>query len=296
MSKIAEVDCYVSKPSDYPQTAAKLLLLLSSGTGVHSKNNQIQADRFAAEGYLVVMPDQCGPWILALQSECLTPPRFNNDPAPATRQTDLDLTNPPASPSTIEAIKLGIAQTLHTASTTFQVDMWLARQTPEKCLPLLRRVIAAVEQEFADAVAHGGGIYAVGYCFGARYVLLLGGQDAGKPAAGKSGAAAEEGQPLNKQTLIKAGAMAHGTQVQVHDMAQCRAPVLLQCVTEDPWFPDEIREAGKKHMEVQGTEHELTMYPGVPHGFAVVGEYDDQTIKEAQSKAFGQMLQWLEAH
>ena len=31
-------------------------------------------------------------------------------------------------------------------------------------------------------------------------------------------------------------------------------------------------------------------------GFAVVGEYEDAKIKEAQSEAFEQMLQWLKSH
>lgn len=41
-------------------------------------------------------------------------------------------------------------------------------------MPILQRVIAAAKEEFADSVAYGGGIYAVGYCFGGKYVLLLG--------------------------------------------------------------------------------------------------------------------------
>ena len=31
-------------------------------------------------------------------------------------------------------------------------------------------------------------------------------------------------------------------------------------------------------------------------GFAVVGEYEDTQIKEAQKHAFDQMLSWLKAH
>lgn len=52
---------YITKPGDYPHSPSKLLLLLSSGTGIHSVNNQLQADKYASEGFLVVMPDQCVP-------------------------------------------------------------------------------------------------------------------------------------------------------------------------------------------------------------------------------------------
>lgn len=36
---------------------ARLVLLLTGGTGIMAKTNQIQADHFAQEGYFVVMPD-----------------------------------------------------------------------------------------------------------------------------------------------------------------------------------------------------------------------------------------------
>ena len=54
----ADTKVYITKPSDYPHSPSKLLLFLSSGTGIHSTNNQLQADQFASEGFLVVMPDQ----------------------------------------------------------------------------------------------------------------------------------------------------------------------------------------------------------------------------------------------
>lgn len=38
-------------------------------------------------------------------------------------------------------------------SKSFMIDMWLARQTPEKVLPIIHKVIEAAKAEFADAVA-----------------------------------------------------------------------------------------------------------------------------------------------
>lgn len=49
---------YIAKPPDYPHSPSKLLLMLTGGTGVKSANNQLQADKYASEGFLVVMPDQ----------------------------------------------------------------------------------------------------------------------------------------------------------------------------------------------------------------------------------------------
>lgn len=89
------------------------------------------------------------------------------------------------------------------------LDMWLARQTPEKVLPLLHKVIDGAKEEFADAVANGGGIYAVGYCFGGKYVLLLAGE---RPDTVMRGQAVkdEEAGVVKSGPLIKAGALAHG--------------------------------------------------------------------------------------
>lgn len=95
------IDVYVSKPSDYPNSPARLLLLLSSGAGVHSRNNQYQADLFARQGYLVIMPDM-----------------FNKDPAPNSKPTEADQN--PAEVSWLDTIKLKAAET----AKSFMIDMW----------------------------------------------------------------------------------------------------------------------------------------------------------------------------
>jgi len=58
ITKYNDIEVYVTKPADYPHSPSKLLLLLTGGTGIHSTNNQLQADKYAQEGFLVVMPDQ----------------------------------------------------------------------------------------------------------------------------------------------------------------------------------------------------------------------------------------------
>ena len=89
------------------------------------------------------------------------------------------------------------------------LDMWLARQTQEKVLPIIQKVIEGAKEEFADAVANGDGIYAVGYCFGGKYVLLLGAELPDTVAKGQ--ALKDEEQGMAKSgPQIKAGAFAHG--------------------------------------------------------------------------------------
>lgn len=273
ISKIADVDVYITKPSDYPHLPSKLLIFLSSGTGIRSTNNQLQADKYASEGFLVVMPDQ-----------------FAGDAVPNT-VTQQSVAASDSSPSLIEKVKIGVAET----AKSFRIDMWLARQTPEKVLPVLHKVIEGAKEEFADAVANGGGIYAVGYCFGGKYVLLLGSELPDTVAHGQAANDVEKGV-VKAGPLIKAGALAHGTLITKEDLEGLKSPTTMACVENDQLFPEDVRIAGQKFLEENKVEHEIKVYPGVPHGFAVVGEYEDSKIQEAQRSAFDQMLAWLKSH
>ena len=244
MTKLGGVDVYVTKPSDYPHAPSKLLLLLTGGTGFKSTNNQLQADKYAAEGYLVVMPDQ-----------------FDNDPAP----NSVDMTQLPQDASWLESIKLKTAEGMK----SFMIDMWLARHTPEKVLPILHKVVEGAKEEFADAVANGGGIYGVGYCFGAKYILQLAGEHPDTVAWGQEAPKDEEQGTTKKEPVIKAGAIAHGTMVTKEDLEAVKVPVYIAAVKDDPLFPeDEVLTPGRRTMEKNKVEHEIQVFPGVPHGFA----------------------------
>ncbi|EPE34902.1 alpha/beta-Hydrolase [Glarea lozoyensis ATCC 20868] len=269
ITKLGEVDTYISKPADYPHAPSKLLFLLTGATGIHSKNNQIQADNFAREGFLVVMPDM-----------------FENDPLPGsvtyTEEKD---------PSVIEQIKMRAVDTIK----SFTIDMWLARQTPEKVLPILHKVIEAAKDEFADAVANGGGIYSVGYCFGGRMTLLLAGEKPDTVAWGQQ-VKDEEAGVVKSGPFIKAGAIAHATSVAREDFEGTKSPLLFVCVENDQLFAEDVREHGEKYLNENGVASEFKTYSGVPHGFGVVGEYEDTKIKVAQAEAFDQMLAWLKQY
>ncbi|KAI1093189.1 alpha/beta-hydrolase [Rostrohypoxylon terebratum] len=277
LRKLGGVDIYLAKPKYYPTNPSKLLLLLSSGTGIKSTNNQIQADKFADEGFVVVMPDL-----------------FDGNPAP---NSSLGSEAEAQGTSFLDKIKLKAAE----LAKSFVIDEWLARHTEEKVMPILEKVIDACKSEFADAVGNGGGIYAVGYCFGGRYVLLLasersrvqtGWSGAHKPADEEAG----QGTNPTKGPYIKAGALAHATLVSPDDFQGLKVPISLVCVESDPMFPDEVRETGENIMSKENVEHEVQVYPGVPHGFAVIGDYVDRNIKVAQETAFEQMLKWIQEH
>jgi len=175
--------------------------------------------------------------------------------------------------------------------------MWLARHTPQTVLPRLHKILTAIKEEYADSLSSGGGLYAAGYCFGAKYVLLLAG-DMDKDVVNGDRtpeAKAEEGM-VREGPAVKCAVVAHGTSILKEDMEGVKVPVSVVAVEKDSLFPDEVREAGRKALEAKGVEHEVEVYSGVPHGFAVLGDYEDGKIVEAQRKAFAQMLGWLKAH
>ena len=173
--------------------------------------------------------------------------------------------------------------------------MWLARQTPEKVLPILQKVVEGAKEEFADAVANGGGIYAAGYCFGGKYVCLLGSELPDSVAHGQASKDEERGM-VKSGPLIKAGTFAHGTLITKEDLERIKSPISMACVENDQLFPDDVRTAGQSFLEEKKIEHEIKIYLDAPHGFAVVGEYNDPKIQQAQKSAFDQMVGWLKSH
>lgn len=220
----------MSKPTDYPHAPARLLLLLTGGTGIRSVNNQIQADKYASAGFLVLMPDL-----------------FGGDIAPANTAIVDD------SSSLLEQLKIKTVE----LSKSFLIDMFLAKTTSDKVMPILHKIIDAANEQYPDAVKQGGGIYAVGYCIGGRFVLLLAKERAGDEQS--AGA-------LTKGPYIKAGALAHAASVVPDDFNNLKAPLSLVCVEDDPLFPDVVRSAGEDAMSKANLEHEVQVYPGVPHG------------------------------
>ncbi|KAH7148613.1 Alpha/Beta hydrolase protein [Dactylonectria macrodidyma] len=261
--KLNDVDVYISKPADYPHAPSRLLLLLTGGTGIKSINNQIQADKYAAEGFLVLMPDM-----------------FEGDPAPGATTIVDDST------SVLEQLKIKAVE----VTKSFLIDMWLARVTEDRIMPILHKVIDGAKEQYVDVIKQGDGIYAVGYCVGARFVLLLAKKT--QPTTGGD----EESGDVKTGPFIKTGAIAHAASVVPDDFQGLSVPLSFVCVEQDPLFPDSVRMAGEDSMSLANLEHEVQVYPGVPHGFAVVGSYQDAAIQDAQATAYEQMLKWIQTH
>lgn len=177
------------------------------------------------------------------------PDMFGGDIAPGATTISDDST------SLLEQIKLRAVE----VTKSFMIDMWLARVTEDKVMPILHKVVEAAKEQYADAVKAGDGIYAVGYCVGGRFVLLL-----GKKTQTTTGDVESGG--VKTGPYIKAGAIAHAASVVPDDFKDLDAPLTFACVENDPLFPEEVRTAGEDSMSDANLEHEVQVYPGVPHG------------------------------
>lgn len=180
------------------------------------------------------------------------PDLFNGDAAPTASAIEEE-----DSGSLLDQVRMRAVE----AAKSFMIDMWMARHTEEKILPILHRVVDGCKEKFADAVRHGGGIYAVGYCIGGRYVLLL-----GRETPAPAGQPDEEAGAVRQGPLIKVGALAHAASVVPDDFNGLAVPLSIVCVENDPLFPDEVRTVGEDAMASANLEHEVRVYPGVPHG------------------------------
>lgn len=128
------------------------------------------------------------------------------------------------------------------AAKSFMIDMWMARHTPEKVLPVLHRVIDGCREKFADAVRHGDGIYAVGYCVGGRHVLLLGSETPGPADAD----ADEEAGAVRRGPWIKAGALAHAASVSPDDFTNLKGARQSCLRRERPALPGRCQDGGRR--------------------------------------------------
>ena len=81
------------------------------------------------------------------------------------------------------------------------------------------------------------------------------------------------------------------------DLEAVKSPVYIAAVKDDPMFSEEeALTPGRRAMEANKVEHEIQVFSGVPHGFAVLGDYEDSKIKQSQAQAFRQMLGWIQSH
>jgi dienelactone hydrolase len=116
---------------------------------------------------------------------------------------------------------------------------------------------------------------AVGYCFGAKYVVRHLRPDQGK---------------------IDAGYSAHPSFVQDDELNDIKGPFSIAAAETDEIFPTEKRHHTEELLKALGLPYQINLYAGVEHGFAVRGDPNDKKKQYAKEAAFLQAVQWFDYH
>lgn len=254
------ISAYLSVPpldqsSSHPSDTA--ILFIPDILGIW-QNNQLLADRFAAAtGRPVLLPDL-----------------FNGDPFKLRKPfADIEPTD--------DELTAWVARGSdgNNPHTTEQVD----------------RVVAAAIDYLLGSSQHGvvvRRIGAVGYCFGAKYVVRFLGGGASMADSGGSDNGKEEKK--KKKKGIDVGFLAHPSFVTEDELRASRGPLSIAAAETDLIFTVEMRRRTEEILrERKGGVWSMAVYSGVAHGFAVRGNPEGKLDRWAEEEAFSQAVRFF---
>ncbi|KAF4174502.1 hypothetical protein CNMCM8694_008834 [Aspergillus lentulus] len=213
------VETYFSYPED--RSTKHGVLILTDVIGHRFINSQLIADQFAANGYLVAMPDL-----------------FHGDP-----------------------VKLNRPE-------SFNLMSWLEGHPIERVDPVVDSVIQYMRTHLGCEK-----VGAVGYCFGAKYVVRF-----LKPEEGK----------------VDVGYIAHPGFVELEELSAITGPLSIAAAETDDIFPTSKRHQSEVILRDAGQPYQINLYGGVEHGFAIRADLTDKAKKFAKEQAFLQAVQWFD--
>ncbi len=155
----------------------------------------------------------------------------------------------------------------------FDIMKWLAHgtggdnpHTPEAVDPIIEATIRTLKDQ------HGlTRIGALGYCFGAKYVVR------------------------HYKSGIDVGFMAHPSFVTEDELAAIGGPLSIAAAETDRMLPADKRHQSEEILKKTGQPYQINLYSGVAHGFAVRGDTSKKIERYAKEQAFFQALQWFDA-
>ncbi|UNI16851.1 hypothetical protein JDV02_003247 [Purpureocillium takamizusanense] len=113
-------------------------------------------------------------------------------------------------------------------------------------------------------------IAAVGYCFGAKYVVR------------------------HYKSGIEAGFIAHPSLVEDQELQAITGPLSIAAAEIDNIFPAEMRHKSEEILVKTGQRYQINLYGGVEHGFAVRRNMDVAVERFARDQAFRQAVTWFD--
>jgi dienelactone hydrolase len=152
----------------------------------------------------------------------------------------------------------------------FDFMQWLKGHPPSRVDPVIDTSLVEMRTKLGCKK-----IGAVGYCFGAKYVIRHLRPDQGK---------------------IDVGYCAHPSFVESQELEEIKGPLAISAAETDTIFPAEKRHESEKILKKTDQPYQINLYSGVEHGFAVRVDLKDKEAKYAKESAFLQALQWFEEH
>jgi len=111
----------------------------------------------------------------------------------------------------------------------------------------------------------------VGYCFGAPYVCdeLAGG-------------------------TVTAGAFGHPAFLKEHHFKNCKKPLFLSCSNVDHTFDTDSRRRALDLLQSGRTPHQLQLFYGVEHGFALRGNMKNSYERYVKEQSLKSIIEWFD--
>ncbi|VVT43738.1 uncharacterized protein SAPINGB_P000123 [Magnusiomyces paraingens] len=289
----------------------KLLVLLTNSRGLASPHNLRLADRFADRlGCLVVIPDLLDGDAVTSTAEsasdlATSSKHHNHHNTPANKESHDSAT------SLLSRFKMAAVS----LASSFMHDMWVAKHSTERTLPLLRAHMLDLITVYRPAR-----VAVVGYSFGGKYALHA----AAPPPGFQDGAwAADE-----VDTIVCAAAVhpsllegAPGSSTKVNgdgddsgaqfDFGRIRKPVLLVYSKNDDLLPAPVVAKALRVLNENNVPVETAVYdnedernahlddeevPPLPHGFAVPGDYPESVVGDRPESVFNLVATWVGEH
>ncbi|KAF5003084.1 hypothetical protein FDECE_10343, partial [Fusarium decemcellulare] len=138
--------------------------------------------------------------------------------------------------------------------------------TPPAIDPIIVEGIKALKEQGVTKIG------AVGYCFGAKYVVR------------------------HYKDGIQVGYVAHPSFVEEAELAAITGPFAISAAQTDTIFPADKRRRSEEILIETGLPFQINLFSGVSHGFAVRGDPNKKVEKFAKEQAFYQAVQWFDEH
>ncbi|KAI6358413.1 hypothetical protein MCOR25_007345 [Pyricularia grisea] len=136
--------------------------------------------------------------------------------------------------------------------------------TQEAVDPIIEAAIKVLKND------HGAKrIGAVGYCFGAKYVVR------------------------HYKNGINVGFVAHPSDVTEEELDAIPGPLAIAAAETDSIFTSEKRHLSEELLKRSGKPYQINLYSGVLHGFAVRGNMSNKIERYAKEQAFVQAVTWF---